>query len=208
MLEFLSEWVEGIAIAVIIASIFEMILPKGNIKKYVKMILGVYVIFSIISPFVDSNALYSFDIDETIDEYTENISNSLDSAESSSSNDLNEMYVSSFEDEIIELIETQGYEVSECNVDAILDSDDEDAGIKEIYIKLESKTNIDNNTNDENSISINSVETIEEVEIAVGDNKSSESNGESDISSADVKELKTYISEKFEIDENVINIDF
>ena len=208
MLEFLSEWVEGIAIAVIIASIFEMILPKGNIKKYVKMILGVYVIFSIISPFVDSNALYSFDIDETIDEYTENISNSLDSAESSSSNDLNEMYVSSFEDEIIELIETQGYEVSECNVDAILDSDDEDAGIKEIYIKLKSKTNIDNNTNDENSISINSVETIEEVEIAVGDNKSSESNEESDISSADVQELKTYISEKLEIDENVINIDF
>lgn len=208
MLEFLSEWVEGIAIAVIIASIFEMILPKGNIKKYVKMILGVYVIFSIISPFVDSNALYSFDIDETIDEYTENISNSLDSAESSSSNDLNEMYVSSFEDEIIELIETQGYEVSECNVDAILDSDDEDAGIKEIYIKLESKTNIDNNTNDENSISINSVETIEEVEIAVGDNKTSESNEENDISSSDVKELKTYISEKFEIDENVINIDF
>ena len=208
MLEFLSEWVEGIAIAVIIASIFEMILPKGNIKKYVKMILGVYVIFSIISPFVDSNALYSFDIDETIDEYTENISNSLDSTESSSSNDLNEMYVSSFEDEIIELIETQGYEVSECNVDAILDSDDEDAGIKEIYIKLESKTNIDNNTNDENSISINSVETIEEVEIAVGDNKTSESNEENDISSSDVKELKTYISEKFEIDENVINIDF
>lgn len=208
MLEFLSEWVEGIAIAVIIASIFEMILPKGNIKKYVKMILGIYVIFSIISPFVDSNALYSFDIDETIDEYTENISNSLDSAESSSSNDLNEMYVSSFEDEIIELIETQGYEVSECNVDAILDSDDEDAGIKEIYIKLESKTNIDNNTNDENSISINSVETIEEVEIAVGDNKTSESNEENDISSSDVKELKTYISEKFEIDENVINIDF
>ena len=208
MLEFLSEWVEGIAIAVIIASIFEMILPKGNIKKYVKMILGVYVIFSIISPFVDSNALYSFDIDETIDEYTENISNSLDSTESSSNNDLNEMYVSSFEDEIIELIETQGYEVSECNVDAILDSDDEDAGIKEIYIKLESKTNIDNNTNDENSISINSVETIEEVEIAVGDNKTSESNEENDISSSDVKELKTYISEKFEIDENVINIDF
>ena len=208
MLEFLSEWVEGIAIAVIIASIFEMILPKGNIKKYVKMILGIYVIFSIISPFVDSNALYSFDIDETIDEYTENISNSLDSTESSSNNDLNEMYVSSFEDEIIELIETQGYEVSECNVDAILDSDDEDAGIKEIYIKLESKTNIDNNTNDENSISINSVETIEEVEIAVGDNKTSESNEENDISSSDVKELKTYISEKFEIDENVINIDF
>lgn len=208
MLEFLSGWVEGIAIAVIIASIFEMILPKGNIKKYVKMILGVYVIFSIISPFVDSNELYSFDIEETIDEYAESISNSLDMTESSSSNDLNEMYVSSFEDEIIELIETQGYEVSECKVDAILDSDDEDAGIKEIYIKLKSKTNIENDTSDENSISINSIEMIEEVEITVGNNTNNEDEKESNISSSDVKELKTYISEKFEIDENVINIDF
>ena len=38
MIEFLSKWIEGIAIAVIIASIFEMILPNGNIKKYVKAI--------------------------------------------------------------------------------------------------------------------------------------------------------------------------
>lgn len=72
MINFLSNWVEGIAIAVIIASIFEMIIPKGNIKKYIKMILGIYVIFSIISPFVDSKALYSINVSEVIDDYTEN----------------------------------------------------------------------------------------------------------------------------------------
>ena len=38
MIEFLGKWIEGIAISVIIASIFEMLLPDGNIKKYVKMI--------------------------------------------------------------------------------------------------------------------------------------------------------------------------
>ena len=47
MIEFLSKWIEGIAIAVIIASIFEMILPNGNVKKYVKVILSIYIVFSI-----------------------------------------------------------------------------------------------------------------------------------------------------------------
>ena len=59
MINFLSNWIEGIAIAAIIASIFEMIIPNGNIKKYIKVILGIYVVFSIIAPFVDSKALYS-----------------------------------------------------------------------------------------------------------------------------------------------------
>ena len=54
MIKFLSNWIEGIVIAVIIASIFEMLLPKGNIKKYVKIILGMYIVFNIISPFLNN----------------------------------------------------------------------------------------------------------------------------------------------------------
>lgn len=73
MINFLSKWIEGIAIAVIIASIFEMILPDGNIKKYIKIVLGIYIIFSIISPFVDSKELYSLNISKEIDTYSNDI---------------------------------------------------------------------------------------------------------------------------------------
>ena len=73
MINFLSKWIEGIAIAVIVASIFEMILPDGNIKKYVKIVLGIYIIFSIISPFVDSKELYSLNISKEIDTYSNDI---------------------------------------------------------------------------------------------------------------------------------------
>ena len=73
MVSFLSSWIEGIAIAVIIASIFELILPNGNLKKYIKIILGIYVIFSIITPFVDSNKLYSIDLSKEVDNYSKNI---------------------------------------------------------------------------------------------------------------------------------------
>ena len=50
MLGFLRNWVEQIALAVIIASIFEMILPSGKSQKYIKMVLGIFIIFNIISP--------------------------------------------------------------------------------------------------------------------------------------------------------------
>ena len=40
MLGFLRNWIEQIALAVIIASIFEMILPSGKSQKYIKMVLG------------------------------------------------------------------------------------------------------------------------------------------------------------------------
>lgn len=73
MINFLGKWIEGIAIAVIIASIFEMILPDGNIKKYVKIVLGIYIIFSIISPFVDRKELYNLNIFKEIDTYSNNI---------------------------------------------------------------------------------------------------------------------------------------
>lgn len=73
MIDFLSKWIEGIAIAVIIASIFEMILPDGNIKKYVKIVLGIYIIFSIISPFVDRKELFNLNISKEIDTYSNNI---------------------------------------------------------------------------------------------------------------------------------------
>ena len=72
MIEFLRKWIEGIAITVIIASIFEMLLPNGNIKKYVKMLLGIYIIFSIISPFIDKKVMGNFDLSKEIDTYSEN----------------------------------------------------------------------------------------------------------------------------------------
>ena len=39
MIKFLKNWVQQIVVATIIVSIFELILPEGNLKKYVKVIL-------------------------------------------------------------------------------------------------------------------------------------------------------------------------
>lgn len=51
MINFLKNWCEGILIAVIISILIEALLPEGNNKKYVKVVIGIYIIFTIFNPF-------------------------------------------------------------------------------------------------------------------------------------------------------------
>ena len=52
MISSISSWAEQIIITVIIATILEMILPKGNSKKYIKTVIGIYILYTIISPII------------------------------------------------------------------------------------------------------------------------------------------------------------
>ena len=38
-MDWISDWAGGIIIAVIIGTVIEMILPEGNSKKYIKMVI-------------------------------------------------------------------------------------------------------------------------------------------------------------------------
>lgn len=52
MIIFFKNWCEGIIVAVIISIIIESILPEGTNKKYVKVVVGIYIIFTILNPFL------------------------------------------------------------------------------------------------------------------------------------------------------------
>ncbi len=157
MINFLSKWVEQIALSVIIVSIFELILPKGNLKKYIKVVLGIYIIFCIISPFVNSSILYDIgNID--LEKYTENITgnNSNDVNQESMDLRLQNLYIEEMEKNISKRLEDEGYNVSKCNIDANLDISSENSGIHSINLNLSKKkieidlsNNTDNNKNSE-----------------------------------------------------------
>ena len=46
MVEWISGWAQGIIVAVIIATIIEMLLPEGSSKKYIKVVVGIYILFT------------------------------------------------------------------------------------------------------------------------------------------------------------------
>jgi stage III sporulation protein AF len=203
MINFLSNWIEGIVIAVIITSIFEMLLPEGNMKKYVKIVLGIYVVFSIISPFVDNKSLYSFDIEDTIDEYSTNITKSTSL---NGDNDIENMYIDALEKEIIKKVEEQGYIAKECVANAIFDTSSENFGINNISISLIGKKKSFSKSDEKiESNEISNINSVNKVEIKVGNTVKNEEIDNS-ITDKDISDLKKYLSEYFEIDKSIIDI--
>ena len=158
MIEFLSNWIEQIAITIIIVSIFELILPDGKLKKYIKIILGVYVVFCIISPFVD-NSLYSFDKLDEIDlsDYVENetLAENMTVNQESMDLRLQELYIQELENNIEAQVQEYGYNMSKCDIDADLNSSSENPGIHSIKLELQEKGRISNIESVEINISNN-----------------------------------------------------
>ena len=60
MIEFLSGWAKNLGVVIVIVSIFEMILPNNKTKKYIRVVLGIFVMFNIISPFIKNKDKLSF----------------------------------------------------------------------------------------------------------------------------------------------------
>ena len=66
-MEWVNSWIQGIIIAVIISTIIEMILPQGNCKKYIKVVIGVYILFTIVSPVITKLSGKDFSLSNMID---------------------------------------------------------------------------------------------------------------------------------------------
>ena len=96
MINFISSWAEQIIIVVVITTIIEMILPNSKNKKYVQMIIGIYILFTIISPVVKNKEVFSFD------EYSveNNVPKQNTTEESSMNKKIEEIYLQELENNI------------------------------------------------------------------------------------------------------------
>ena len=75
MLDFFVSWAEQLIIAIIIIVVIEMILPsESSYKKYIKVILGIFLMYTVISPIL-SNQLNNFEFKQILanDEKENNI---------------------------------------------------------------------------------------------------------------------------------------
>lgn len=64
MIEIINSWAQKIIIVVIICTIIEMILPEGKNKKYIKTVIGIYVVFTIISPIISKTNNNTIDLNK------------------------------------------------------------------------------------------------------------------------------------------------
>ena len=155
MINFLSSWAEQVILAVIIATILELILPNSKNKKYVQMVIGVYVLFNIISPIIKNKEKLVFseiDLDKYITTSTKVEQSSMDAR-------LEKIYLDELENNIKSKFKNAGIEIIKCTIDAELDTTKKNAGIHSIDVKVK-------NVDDEKKITKIEQEIIEEYEIS------------------------------------------
>lgn len=199
MIDFLSNWAQGIIVAVIIATIIEMILPNGSSKKYVKVVVGIYILFTIISPIITKFSSNNFNINDILDTkaYEEQMAKSDEDIskkiEENNNRTIKDIYQSNLESDIKAKLKDKGYEVLNTYIQI---RDDENYTIEFISLSLDKKET-------EESNQVRNIE-IEEVNIQIGETNTQES--DTSLGSSEKQEIAEYISSTYDIDIKNIEI--
>lgn len=217
-MEWISDWAGGIIIAVIIGTVIEMILPEGSSKKYIKVVIGVYVVFTIVTPVITKFTGKTVEVSDILDldtyikeaEESTKIQNTIENDNQSS---IMEMYSSGLKADMKAKIEAKGYTVNSIEIDI---ANDESYAIKAIRLEVEEASDEEKEeTNEEIVNKIETVDSVNKVEISITDDSTSNStveeetsknNSKSSISYTKRNELKEYLSGVYEVNENNITI--
>ena len=216
MIEWISNWAGGIVVAVIIGTVIEMILPSGNSKKYIKVVIGIYVLFTIVSPVITKFTGETIEVSDILDldKYVEEAEDVAIQNNIQSNNQIIEVYSSGIKEDLKAKIEAKGYMVNSIDIGI---ANDESYSITDITIDVEKEEKVDGNEmveNEENmgeADSTNKVEPIEnvnKVEISIADDStnSNKNSNEDSLSNSEKKELKEYLSSVYEVNKNNIII--
>ena len=194
-MNWISGWIQGIIIAVIIGTIIEMLLPDGNCKKYVKVVIGVYILFSIVSPVitkVTGNEFRVLDIYD-INTYIEvSAKSSQENIESSQQNQIKQVYITNLNSDMKQKIQEKGYSVKSLTLEI---SNDEQYTLKKIFAQVSKRKNEETNE----------VKGVNEINITVGNTTESQEEDIS-ISTKEQNDLKAYLSGIYNLEEKNINI--
>lgn len=202
-MEFITSWVQGIIIAVIIGSIIEMLLPNGNSKKYIKVVIGVYIVFNIVSPVISKFTGSELELDSIIDisKYEDKISSyevDAKTLESTNNSNIKEVYILNLKKDIKAKVDDKGYIVNSIQIE--IDNTDE-YKVKNINMtvsKGQSKKEIEANK-------VNEIEKVN-IEVKIENSTTEEIDEMIRLTAKEINEIKEYISSVYDIDKKDINI--
>lgn len=204
-MNFLNTWLQGIIVCVIIATIIELILPSGSTKKYIKVVLGMFIVFNIITPVINKITKNNFEISSIInmDEYSKKMKTYETSSQNQVSSNANEqtikqIYISKLEKDIKNKLKEKNYTVSKIEIEI---NENEEYSIKQINLLVQ-KDEEETEKKQENSIEIENIETIN---IQVNENIIPEQK-EENISVNEISKIKQYLASEYQINEKQINI--
>ena len=173
----LSTYAKSLIYIVIIIGILELIIPNGKNKKYIKVVMGMFVIFSIISPVVGKR----INVNEEIIEKYMNSSTSQKNKASENDENLKTIFKSKVKENVEAYLSSKGYECKNIIVK------EENYNISQICI---------------NGISKNEKNAINKIEINIKDTSSKKKD---EVNNEEKNKIIEYIAKNYEINkENIL----
>lgn len=201
-----------------------MILPEGNSKKYIKVVIGVYVLFTIVSPVITKFTGKTVQVSDILDldKYIEETEESMkvqNTIQDNNQSSILEVYSSGIKDDMKAKIEAKGYKVNDIAIEV---ANDESYSITSIVVEVEeidSESEEETNTQAEENITSNKVEEVEsvnKVEVSITEKNANTENANTNseeskdnknkLPNSKKKELKEYLSGVYEVQEESITI--
>ena len=201
MIENISLWAKNITLSVIMVSLFEMLLPNKKIKQYVNVVMGLHILFNIISPFVGKNI--SINLDKIIENSQTQTTATETVDQTSMDKRLKEIGEEELKKDITNKVENLGFIVENCEVKLVIQ---EETKIEKIVLQIEKKeedTKEREETNAENKL----VEEVQKVkEIQVGTQKEKKTKQNENITATDINQVKKMLMQEYEVSEKCLKI--
>ena len=194
-----------------------MILPEGNNKKYIKVVIGIYVLFTIVSPVITKFFGKEIKVSEILDlnEYIQEVeasSKMKESVENENAGNITSIYVNGIKEDMKAKIEAKGYVVN--NIELQIGNYDT-YEIAEVKIDIVTNKNSyqEDDTNKTNEVE--QVQQVEKVEVDILNNEIEEEkqeeqessrNQENKLNITQKQEIKEYLSSTYGISMNNISI--
>lgn len=199
MVKLINSWVQGIILGVIIATIIEMILPEGNNKKFVKTVIGVYILFTIVHPLINAVSNKNINLNSIINNTTkemEKLSGNIIAIETNSY--IEDTYRNNLKENIKQTIKEKGYKVKEVNLYIETANKEKYGQINAMVMKV---TKLDNKEDK------NEVNKIEKININISNsNKAQKSEENNQIPEDEINNLKQYLYNTYSVEIERIHI--
>ena len=171
----INSWAQEIVIAVIVGTIIEMILPNGKNKKYIKTVIGMYLLFVIMFPIINKVTGRTLNL-KNIETSTKTSFNTKEYVSKSYENNLKQ--------EINLILKDKGYTADKINLKTSSDFET----ITEISLNIKKIEN-------------KNVNEIKTVEINTSKGKK---NNENNLSNEEINDIKDFLSNELNIDKEKI----
>ncbi len=198
MIKFINSWAQGIILAVIIATIIEIILPEGKNKKYVKTVIGVYILFTIIYPLI--NKFTKTNINTLIENTTKQMSTYQENNSLKIDTDkyIESTYKKKIEEDIRKRANEKNLNITSLNVYIETEDENRYGMLNSLVMKVEKNETSKKNNNVNQIKEINISKNVQNYEIIENKDKT--------VTEKEINEFKEYINATYYLEKEKIHI--